>query len=135
MDEILRFLLYHGSFLYNDLGLRFVDSRVSKSFGGDSWLILANDRVRFRMVRDRAQLFADFQMATSAARDEWFSIDIVRKYLTTESGYCPELNSENAEFLRERWSDIEELFGENAITDTRKHLHRLEAERAKKMFG
>lgn len=135
MDEILRFLLYHGSFLYNDLGLRFVDSRVSKSFGGDSWLILANDRVRFRMVRDRAQLFADFQMATSAARDEWFSIDIVRKYLTNESGYCPELSSENAEFLRERWSDIEELFGENAITDTRQHLHRLEVERAKKMFG
>jgi hypothetical protein len=92
MDEILEFLLRHCSFLYKDLGFRFVDSQCSKSFGGDAFLILASDKVRFRFVRDRGQLFADFQEPTSGAKAEWFSIDIVRKHLTGESDYKAEMN-------------------------------------------
>lgn len=135
MDEILEFLLRHCSFLYKDKGCRFVDSRSSKSFGGDAFLILASDKVRFRFVRDRGQLFADFQEPTSSADDEWFSIDIVRKQLTSEPDYYSEMNPENAAFLKKHFSEIEKLFESSSLAVTRKQLHKLEAERAKKFFG
>ncbi|OWU65928.1 MAG: hypothetical protein CBB60_002165 [Armatimonadetes bacterium Cent15-Ar3] len=135
MDEILEFLLRHCSFLYKDLGCRFVDSQCSKSFGGDALLILASDKVRFRFVRDRGQLFADFQGPTAGTDDEWFSIDIVRKHLTGESEYHSEMNPENIAFLKERFSEIEGLFQPSSLTATRKQLHKLEAERAKRLFG
>src|SRR5688500_11023234 len=109
MDEILQFLLVHASFLYKEFGFRFVDSRVSSSFG-DAWLILANETMRFRLVRDRDQLFGDFQASTSSGKGEWFSVDIVRQHLTGEREYFSVLDSNNAEFLRARLTDIQKLF-------------------------
>jgi hypothetical protein len=135
MDEILQFLLIHASFLYKEFGFRFVDSRVSSSFGGDAWLVLANETIRFRLVRDRGQLFGDFQEATSNSNAEWFSIDIVRQHLTGESQLFSELDSNNADFLRNRLSDIQQLFKQEVLSDTKKSLHKLEAKRAKQLFG
>jgi len=135
MDDILEFLVRYGSFLYKDMSCRFVDSQVSSSFGGDAFLILATDKVRFRLVRDRGQLFGDFQEVSAVPNDEWFSIDIVRKHLTGEPGYYSELNSENAVFLKEHFRSIENLFESSSLTETQKQLHKLEAERAKELFG
>jgi len=135
MDEILEFLLKHGSFLYKEKGCKFVDSRCSNSFGGDALLVLASDKIRFRLVRDRSQLFADFQEVDPLSDDEWFSIDIVRKHLTGELEYQSEMTPENAKFVRENFEEIESLFDPTCLTVTRKQLHKLEAERAKKLFG
>lgn len=134
MDEILRFLLQHGSFLYKEFGFRFVDSQVSNAFGGDAFLILAKDTVRLRLVRDRGQLFADFQETPSNGK-EWFSIDIVRKYIAKEHEYFSELDSNNAKFLRERLPDIEAAFRPATFDKIRREFQKLEKERAKSLFG
>jgi hypothetical protein len=135
MDEILQFLLIHASFLYKEFGFRFVDSRVSSSFGGDAWLVLANETIRFRLVSDRNQLFGDFQPLTSDIKGEWFSVDIVRKHLTDENEYFSILDSNNADFLRARLADIQKLFEGETLNITKKSLHALEAKRAKHLFG
>lgn len=135
MDEILEFILRHCSFLYKEFECRFVDSRCSKSSGGDAFLILASDRVRFRIVRDRGQLFADFQEPTSNDDDEWFSIDIVRKHLTGESDYHSEMTLDNVGFLKNYFGEVENLFKPSSFADTRKQFHKLEAERARALFG
>jgi hypothetical protein len=135
MDEILNFLLHQASFLYKEFGFRFVDSQVSKSFGGDAFLVLATEKLRFRLVRDRGQLFGDFQDAAYSSKNEWFSIDIVRKRVTGEADYFPELNSDNAAFLRNHFGAIEKLFDKATLVETRKQLHKLETERARKLFG
>jgi hypothetical protein len=135
MDELLQFLLQHGSFLYKECGCRFVDSRVSDSFGGDAFLILATDNVRVRLVRDRAQLFGDFQKPEASAEDEAFSIDIVRQHLTGEVDYDTFLNAKNASFVRSHFRSVERLFDQATFAETRRKLQRLKAERAKKLFG
>ena len=135
MDEILQYLLAHASFLYKEFGFRFVDSAVSDSFGGDAYLILANDKLRMRLVRDRDQLFADFQCSDSSGGKEWFSIDIVRRFLTGEREYFAELDASNARFLRERLRGIEEAFDPVVFDATQRELHRLEKERSKFLFG
>ena len=124
MDEILAFLLNRASFLYKELGFRFVDSRYSTSFGGDSLL-----------VRDRSQLFGDFQSAAPMPKDKWFSIDVVRHRLTGESECPSELDDENMTFLRNQIGEIEKLFVESNLASTCNELRKLEAERAKKLFG
>jgi hypothetical protein len=135
MDEILAFLLNRASFLYKELGFRFVDSRYSTSFGGDSLLVLTNDKIRFRIVRDRSQLFGDFQSAAPMPKDKWFSIDVVRHRLTGESECPSELDDENMSFLRNQIGEIEKLFVESNLASTCNELRKLEAERAKKLFG
>jgi len=135
MDELLQFLLQHGSFLYKEYGCKFIDSRVSKSFGGDAYLILATDKVRFRMVRDRAQLFGDFQKPGSTAEDEAFSIDIIRMHITGEADYNTSLNTKNAMFVKDHFRNIENMFDSGSFLETRKQLNYLKAERAKKLFG
>lgn len=135
MDEILSFLLKHASFLYKELDFRFVDSSYSSSFGGDSFLVLANDKLRFRIIRDRSQIFGDFQSAVAIPKEKWFSIDIVRHRLTGESECPSELDAENVAFLQKGIKDVEALFEKSRLSATSKELHKLEVERAKKLFG
>lgn len=135
MDEILIFLLNRGFFLYKELGFRFVDSRYSTSFGGDSFVVLTNDRVRFRIIRDRSQLFGDFQPVEQMGKERWFSIDVVRHRVTGEGDCSSELNDGNVAFIRERISDIEEVFSSAHVSASLKELAKLEKRRAKEMFG
>ncbi len=135
MDEILLFLLNSASFLYKELGFRFADSRYSTSFGGDSWLVLNNEKIRLRIVRDRSQLFCDVQSIEPMPKSKWFSIDVVRHHLTGECECPSELNAGNVAFLRNRIHDIEKLFAKSNLPLTCRKLHELEAERAKNLFG
>ena len=136
MDEILEFLLHQASFLYKGYGCKFVDSEVSKSFG-NAFLDLITEKVRFRLIRDRGQLFGDFTDVTSPLdkKIKFFSIGVVRKYLTGEMEFFDELNANNATFLQKHFLNIEKLFDPSTLIETRKQLHKLEIERSKKLFG
>jgi hypothetical protein len=134
MTEILRFLVEHLEFLYAPDRFRFVDSRTSASFGGDAFLVLASDVLRIRLVRDRGQLFMDFQAAAEHDGRDWFSIDVVRRLLTGERQDTAELSPEYARFLEEHLDEIEKRFSEEELANTRKALKELERIRAKELF-
>ena len=134
MTEILRFLVEHLAFLYAPDRFRFVDSRTSTSFGGDAFLVLASDVLRIRLVRDRGQLFMDFQATAERDDRDWYSIDVVRRLLTGERQDTAELSPEYARFLEEHLDEIEKRFSEEELANTRKALKELERIRAKELF-
>lgn len=133
MDEILDFLREHGAFLCGE-GYEIEDSLVADSFG-DAYVVLQSDRLRLRLVRDRGQLFLDFQGLEREREADWFSIDIVRRWLTGVAQVSAELDEGSAVFLEERLADIESQFSGAHLSLTEKALRTLEGQRAKEVFG
>lgn len=102
----------------------------SESFG-NAFLILEHENLRLRFIKDRDQLFLDFQSTTKNRKNEWFSIDIVKQLITDKIEPSSEMDSEKAEFLRTNLDEIQRLFSPTNIENTFKKLKELERERMK----
>lgn len=136
MKEILEAIVRWFGFLWDDGRYRIVDSIVSKSFGGDAYLVVSSDALRIRFVRDRGQVFVDFQEPWASDKAEWYSIDLVRRLITGEKSRSAELDEGFAAFMRESLADVEARFSnESAFRATRSELGKLERIRSKEMFG
>jgi hypothetical protein len=134
MNEILTFLIRSCSHLWT-LGYRFTDSGAAASFGGDAYVVIESGSLRMRFVRDRGQLFLDFQEPAATGKDVWYSIDLVRHLLTGVRQESAELNEDYAQFLGGSLTDIERLFSDEAIPETKRQLQNLKRVRAKELFG
>ena len=132
MNEILNFLISHFAFLYNDYGARFIDSRVQ---GLNAMLVLEMGDLRLRFVRDRSQLFLDFQSSQHPKEDNWFSYDVVRQLITKEVVDSALFDKTKAKFVKENIQEIAKVFSEKNKQATEKTLHKFEKARAKRLFG
>ncbi|NVM16748.1 MAG: hypothetical protein HWN80_03465 [Candidatus Lokiarchaeota archaeon] len=133
MEEILRYLMKHCSFLYSPNQFRFVDSGSSESFG-NAFLVLEHEGLRLQFVKDRGQIFLDFQPTSKNHKADWFSIDIVKQMVTGKIETSAEMDSKKAEFLKTNLDKIEQLFSIANIESTIKKLRELERARAKRLF-
>ena len=77
MNLILAFIAAHMGYLWDGARYRITGSEVSTSNGGDALLLVESEELRLRFVRDRGQLFLDFQPSFSSPDGAWFSIDLV----------------------------------------------------------
>lgn len=129
MDQLLAYLIKHLSFLYQDHGYKLVDSEV---LGADAVLVLASEEMRIRLIRDRGQLFLDFQAADGL--DEWYSVDILWHHLRGEPRRSSELDDAYVEFVATRLEDIEGLFTSGDLVAVHNRLHDLELERSQHLW-
>lgn len=132
MDDILKFLLKNCSYLYNSFGFRFVDSKVSDSFGGDALLVLANDSVQVRFVRDRGQLFFDLQ---PKGFKNWYSIDLIRAMVGNQEVFKSVMDEDNAIFLKSNFKAILNSFSQGRTKGTIEKLEKLKKVRSRQLFG
>ena len=135
MNEILRFLLTHCSFLYETNRFKFVDSEVAPGFGGDAFLVLASEVLRLRFVRDRGQLLLGFQSIHERSEMDWYSVELIQQLLTGDKPRSAVLSDAYAMFLRSHLTEIEERFSKESLADTLRNLRKLERLRAKELFG
>ena len=132
MSELLTYLITRLSFLYNDYGTRFVDSQVR---GPHAALVLEAGPLRLRLLRDRSQVFVDFQSAENPSEDDWFSFDMIRQLLTGEVIDSAEMDDEKAKFINDYFEAITEAFRPTNRKETEKKLHEYEHARAERLFG
>ena len=136
MAEILEFLVRYCSFLWTSGRYRIAESQIAPSFGGDAYLVISSESLRLRFVRDRGQLFLDFQEGDAVPKGDWYSIDLVRRLITGERQDTAELGEDYAVFLRYSFPEIESRFANvELVSDTKRQLHDLERIRAKELFG
>lgn len=112
MNEILAFLIRYCSYLWAQGRYRFTDSGAAASFGGDAYVTIESINLRMRFVRDRGQVFLDFQEIGASEKDAWYSIDLVRRLLTGERQDSAEMSEDHARFLQESLPDIERMFSD-----------------------
>lgn len=132
MNELLQFIMRHFSFLYNELGARFADSQVR---GPDALLVLEVGGLRLRFVRDRDQIFLDFQHARLPRSDDWFSFDVVRQLVTGTIHDDAVMDDAKAGFVQANIEEISSAFSKARHQATENTLHQYEAARAKRLFG
>lgn len=133
MIQLLEFLIAHGAFLLEPDLFSFAGSHSSTSFG-DASITLGSDRLLLRFVRDRGQLFLDFQGASQSNRKDWYSIDVVQQLVTGVRQDSSVVSPQGMEFVREHLAEIRLLFDDNSIEDTHSALKILERKRAKALF-
>lgn len=132
MNELLSYLIEHLAFLYNDYGARFVDSEVRAP---QALLVLEMTDLRLRLVNDRTQLFLDFQSTHHPDRDDWFSFDIVRQFITGEVVDSAELDEAKIAFTKEHLVEIAKAFSADDYRATESTMHKFEQERGERLFG
>jgi hypothetical protein len=132
MEKVLQYIKKHCAFLYSPYKFQIVESESSESFG-NALVILEDEDLRLQFVKDRGQLFLDFQPTSN--QKEWFSIDIVKQLVTGKIEPSAEIDSEKVEFLKNQLDEIKRLFSPKNLTGTIKKLKDLERARTKRIFG
>lgn len=136
MKQLLKLLIEKYFFLFEEIGFRFVDSDMDESFGGSAYIILAKDELDICFLKSRDGLELEFgNNAKRTPGRKWFSLDIVKQYLTKEDNPDINLDEKNAAFLKEYILEIIGLFSIPAYKGAKGELHSLEKARAKKIFG
>ena len=97
------------SFLFSPFQFRIIKSLSSESFG-NALLILEHEDLSIQIVKDRDQIFLDFQPSSKKGKLNWFSIDIVKQMITGNIESSAEMNPQNIEFLKNNLAKIEQLF-------------------------
>lgn len=134
MERILAFLIERGSFLCADNRYRFVDSWVMPGRKGEASLVLASPVMRIRIVLDTFQLFLECQ--PSAPSDEWFSVDLIWRYLRGERRDTAVMDDANIEFVADNLDAIEAVFrDDDGLEDRLNVLRHLKQVRAEERYG
>ncbi len=132
MNKLLEFLIENFSYLYNELECRFSDSQVH---GSNAVLVFEIDELRLRFVRDRSQIFADFQNKRRGAQNRWYSFGVVRQLVTDDVGGSEELDGDKALYIHQHFSEIRDLFSKVNASKTEKKLDEFEHARGERLFG
>ena len=133
MEEFIQYVKKHFSFLFSPYQFRIIESQSSESFG-NALVILEYEDLLLKIVKDRDQIFLDFQPASNKSKLNWFSIDIVKQMITGKIEQTAEMNPRNIEFLKDNLDQIKQLFSKENTLDTIKVLKKLERELAKRLF-
>jgi hypothetical protein len=123
----------HFSFLFSPFQFRIIESQSSVSFG-NAEVILKHEDLLLKIVKDRDQIFLDFQPSSKKGKLNWFSIDIVKQMITGKVEPSAEMNPRNIEFLKNNLAKIKQLFLKENTPDNIKELKKLERKRAKRLF-
>ena len=134
MEEFQQLIIKKCAFLFSSNPFQVIDSDSSESFG-NAFLILERGDLRLQFVKDRNQIFLDFQPSSKKGKLYWYSIDVVKQMITGEIESSAEIITRNIEFLKTNLEKIEQLFSKNNVDDTVKKLKQLERERAKRLFS
>lgn len=135
MNLILAFIVAHMRYLWTGARFRITGSEVSTSNGGDALLIVESDVLRLRFVRDRGQLFLDFQPVVTDRPKEWYSVDLVRRLLLGQRETSALLDESYASFIHDELPEIESRFAQVRWPETHSELRKIQKVRAKEMFG
>jgi hypothetical protein len=119
------------SFLFKEYGFQLIEFEKSESFG-DVLVTIESKDFRLRFVRDRGQTFID--ICPFIGFQEWFDLNIVRMLIQgiddTKSDEIIKLQN----FLKQNYSKIKELFGQENYLKTKEQLEKVQNELARKNF-
>jgi hypothetical protein len=128
------FIAAHMGFLWEGARYQIVESSVSTVNGGSSYLDVASDILRMRFTLDKGQLLLSFRR-TGGATDEWFSVDLIRRWLTGKKESSSLLDASYAAFVGGNLRAIEELFSDTSWPMVQAGLKDLKRQRADELFG
>jgi hypothetical protein len=128
------FVAAHMGFLWVGARYQIVESLVSTVNGGSSYLDVASDVLRMRFTLDKGQLLLSFRR-TDGPPDEWFSVDLIRRWFTGLKESSSLLDESYAAFVERNLAAIERLFSDEAWPTAHAGLKELKGQRANELFG
>lgn len=135
MDQTLRYLMEHMSFLYKDYGFQICSSSYSSAFGGDGSVVLANNSMRVRIISDRQELCVEFAPLSGGEQQSWYDSALILELITGEIQASAVQNERRAPDFHGYFDQIEREFSSGSATQFVEKLNELKQIRAKRLFG
>ena len=133
MTSLLPLIEKEAGFLLQDYHFNVKETVESESFGNAA-VYLESPILTISFIRDRSQLFLNFQSKFDK-RSEWFSFDLIKKLLDPQLDYYGIMDEANFKFLREHFEEIVGLYSPEKVAATLQKLKAVQKDRTKKMFG
>ena len=135
MAELLRVLREWLLFFFVGDRYRIVHSQVGPSFD-DALIEFASNTLRWRLMQDRSQILLSCRPAEGKHKDwDWYSADMLIRLITGQRLDSAVLTQDMATWFEENLSEIEQRFSGERREQTTGELKKLEALRAKELFG
>lgn len=135
MAELLRILREWLLFFFAGNRYRLVHSQVGPSFD-DALIEFVSNTLRWRLVRDRSQVFLDCRLAEGKDKDwEWYSADVLIRLIAGRRADSAVLTQGMAAWFEANLPEVERRFSDDRREETRRELKKLEKLRAKELFG
>lgn len=133
MNELLKFLIAELSFIYDDYGSRFVDSRRDRS---SAFVTLeTRERIRVRLTLDRGEMLLHFQPAHVDRPDRWISFGSLLELTTGDALESEVLTSDLCRLAKNFFADILDALSPGKLKQSERTLHELAKARTKRAFG
>jgi hypothetical protein len=120
-------------FLTKDLGFRIVSSTDHQVFDNVTVILSSEDGgLTFEIARDRGGIFT--KIGRSLHRDECAGLNLIRVLVMGLDPVSFGTVEEQADFLRNNYSKVHDMFSPRNFADTMDRLKRLRMEGLKKMY-
>jgi hypothetical protein len=129
--ELLQILSSWLYFFLEPKGYRICDSKVFEGFGNAS-IVLERNELKWRLVRDRSQVFLDVR-PPEGPDYAWYSLDLITTLLLG-TAHWSEITAESARWVEENIDEIESRFHPTARAATVRKLKELQRRRSKALF-
>ena len=135
MDELQRVFKEWLNFFLIDGRYQVTNTQDGPSFN-DALIDFSSENLSWRLVNDRAQIL----LSCSPGKDSYietksYSLDLLFRLVQGKRLESAILTKEKALWLEENIGKIEELFSKVRLAQTMKELKKLQAIRAKELFG
>jgi hypothetical protein len=135
-EEFKKYIMKQAPFLFSGTQFRIIELEYYPEHFGNALMLIEDEEIRIHFVRDKDQVFIDFQAPTMRdPRKNWYHINIVKQLITGKIETSCEIVTRNIEFLRDNLEKIKEAFSASQLEDTVAKLKELQHEQSKRMFS
>lgn len=129
--------LRHAGFPVERFGFAVVDEARSQAGFGNAYVILQNNDMRVRLVKDRSQLFLDIGPLSDP--NTWWDMSLVRRLVGAEDRAAPPPPAvdrivEDGGFIHAHYTHLKRLLQSDVLSETSRAMKALARERAQQMF-
>jgi hypothetical protein len=135
VKTLLAYLCNHFDFLYLNPQYRITDSGAGGNATDTATLRFSGPLASFWFSNERGRIFCDVAPTKLASQENWFRIPIVRQYLDGLEEANAISAKEAADWVRENFARIEDLFTDEAVGRSCEEMTSLERISAQKRFG
>jgi hypothetical protein len=136
MRLLLDFVARYFGFLYLDLKYRIVDSSTRGLSDIDASITFSSDRIKWDVINDRGQIYFAAVPLCQASDPDWFTSSLIRQYLEGGEDTGAGAPVEQANWLAENLSRVEQLFSdESTSTRSCEELSALRLSNSSKKWG
>jgi hypothetical protein len=134
MEHVTENLIKKHEEFITKLGFKIEKHEYSPEFGGSTYVIYVRGHLAIQVVKDRDGISYEFGDLLSLRKNEWYSLDIIRNFLSNKNEYIKLKYINPISFIFDNIQQLDRMFANNEREATFLRLKELIRKRGKMLF-